>query len=142
MLNALISESPISNFQIRPVIDRWIRGVQKVFENPVRIEFKEIITELPDGPVAIVHAVYPAEGKPRETYTHWEDGELDTSCTHFLERGPTGEIVRLIPPEEEAVPREWKAALSQFELVRQRRLAPAASISLLKPVVAHIKSHP
>jgi hypothetical protein len=68
----------------------------------------------------------PTQRSVRWPRLPWEGGELDTSCTHFFERDPTGEIVRLIPPEEEAVPREWKAAISQFESVRQRGLAPAA----------------
>ena len=110
MLSAVIPEYPVIHFNFLSALCRWIRGRQKVLKQPVRIELIDVETDLPDGPEAIIHKVYPADSNPRETYTHWSGRELNTKFTHFFERDAKGEIVRLIPDKEEAVPDEWKTS--------------------------------
>jgi hypothetical protein len=126
MLSVIIPESPVFHFDILSALGRWVRGLHKVFEQPLRIELKEIITDLPDGPVAIIHGIQPFDGEERETYTYWNGGALDTSGTFFFERDTNGKIARIVPPEENAVPIEWKASLSKFEDKRQQGLTPAS----------------
>ena len=125
MLRVISTEYSTIDFDILSGLGRWIKGFGKVFDLPLRIELEDVVTEMPDGPVALVHAFYTPDGQKRSTYTYWNGGSIDTSGTFFFERDVNGKISRIIPPEEEAVPVEWNAALVEFESKRQSAL-PAA----------------